>query len=467
MKAVVHLGNDCQYHLPITMFTDFEKIKQVLGLSQNLILDQKSRNIWRIYNWSECNSMDENYFVERQSRQVVNSKGIRFICFGTFVLAKEMNTHDQCTSWKEKNGVVREVSWIMGDGLYWCGFTTLQLLEESSERWRRITFCLRSSKIDSYSCRCTSTSIWEKSRIQRNSFLEFLRCCCTRQKISWRTLVISRTRNWRTNGTERTSQNQTVCGTMLLICHKYSYRAHVFLMRTLSACLFQLVVTVVLQITVISSRIDSRGSSTTWSFAYCVLPKIVTSHRAMSYVAPHLSITLTLGTCTPSLTRPNSLSSDPLLGELEPCADLGQLERGSLAEPPIPHMNWWWLIPEKKRTSSFQRNQCVVSRSFEKHRRWTLIDTLQCGSSDSSCFASSFPSISSVSTAQWRVVVKNLLWRLQIFLSAVQLKWNGDSESKVAPSDVSILTRSLMFNVGARGTSVQQHQENSKRDLIE
>ena len=108
-------------------------------------------------------------------------------------------------------------------------------------------------------------------------------------------------------------------------------------MRTLSACLSQPVVTVVLQVTVISSRIDfthTRGSSATWSFAHCDLPKIVTSHRAVSYVTPHLSITPTAGTCTPSLTRPTSLSSDPLLGDLQPCADLRQIERGSLAEPP-------------------------------------------------------------------------------------------------------------------------------------
>ena len=52
----------------------------------------------------------------------------------------------------------------------------------------------------------------------------------------------------------------------------------------------------------------------------------------MSYVTPHLSITP--GTCTLSLTRTTSLSSDPLLGELQPCADLRQLERGSLAELP-------------------------------------------------------------------------------------------------------------------------------------
>ena len=43
----------------------------------------------------------------------------------------------------------------------------------------------------------------------------------------------------------------------------HTYRAHVFLMRTLSACLCQPVVTVVLQVTVILSRIDfthTRGS---------------------------------------------------------------------------------------------------------------------------------------------------------------------------------------------------------------
>ena len=52
----------------------------------------------------------------------------------------------------------------------------------------------------------------------------------------------------------------------------------------------------------------------------------------MSYVTPHLSITP--GTCTLSLTRTTSLSYDPLLCESQSCADLRQLERGSLAELP-------------------------------------------------------------------------------------------------------------------------------------
>ena len=57
----------------------------------------------------------------------------------------------------------------------------------------------------------------------------------------------------------------------------------------------------------------------------------------MPYVTPHLSITPTPGTRTPSRKRPTSLSSDPLLGELQPCADVRQLERGSLAETNVPH----------------------------------------------------------------------------------------------------------------------------------
>ena len=71
----------------------------------------------------------------------------------------------------------------------------------------------------------------------------------------------------------------------------------------------------------------------------------------------HLSNTPTPGTCTPSLTRPTSFSSDPLLGELQPCADLRQLERGSLAEPqclksyePKDHK----LFTEDKHLSKYQ-----------------------------------------------------------------------------------------------------------------
>ena len=71
-----------------------------------------------------------------------------------------------------------------------------------------------------------------------------------------------------------------------------------------------------------------------WYIVSC--PKSFTPSRATSYVTPLMSSTPSLGTCTPSFTstRPTAISSDPLPGEIQPCADLRQLSVGSLAEPP-------------------------------------------------------------------------------------------------------------------------------------
>ena len=102
------------------------------------------------------------------------------------------------------------------------------------------------------------------------------------------------------------------------VCNKYTYRPHVFLMRTLSAFLSQLVVAVVSGCSHRVTHLTPRVAQAQHEVLRIVLPKVVTSHRAMSYVTSHLSIPRTLGTCTPSLTRPTSLSSDPLLGELQP-----------------------------------------------------------------------------------------------------------------------------------------------------
>ena len=139
-------------------------------------------------------------------------------------------------------------------------------------------------------------------------------------------------------------------------CFEYICRAHVFLMRTLSRLFFRLQSSC----HALTSRTRvAQGSSTTWSFAYCVLPNFVTSHRAMSCVTLHLSITATPGTCTPSLTRRTSFSSDPLLGELQPCADLRQLERGSLGEP---HPSQNFLCLGTKRHPNLVRARVSVAR---------------------------------------------------------------------------------------------------------
>ena len=78
-------------------------------------------------------------------------------------------------------------------------------------------------------------------------------------------------------------------------------------------------------------------------------------------------------------------------------------------------------------------------------------------------FAQLFPSISSVSTEQYRTGVKNLLRRFQLILQLVQgnpvAKMNDESESKVAPTVMSILTSSLLINFPVQGNLVRQHNE--------
>ena len=117
------------------------------------------------------------------------------------------------------------------------------------------------------------------------------------------------------------------------VCLQYTVHAHVLLMLILSACLTQPVV-IVVQVTATQSRTDckhTRGSRSTL-FVSCL--KTVTPHRAVSYVVPHLSITPTPGTCTPSLSSTQS-SSHPLFSQLQPCADQRPHLSGALAEHPF------------------------------------------------------------------------------------------------------------------------------------
>ena len=113
-------------------------------------------------------------------------------------------------------------------------------------------------------------------------------------------------------------------------CSKYTYRAHVFLMRSLSAFLSQSLVTVC---SLGSSRVVrliprtrvAQAQHESWNLVSC--PKVFTSPRAASCVTSLMSGTPSSGACTPSLTviRPTSTSSfsyDPLPGEIQPCAEL-------------------------------------------------------------------------------------------------------------------------------------------------
>ena len=105
-------------------------------------------------------------------------------------------------------------------------------------------------------------------------------------------------------------------------------------MRTCPSLLSEFVV----QVAVISSLVPrtcvAQAEHEVWYIVSC--PKVFTSPRALSYTTPLMSSTPSPGTCTPSftVTRPTSFSSEPLPGEIQPCADLRQLSVGSLAEAP-------------------------------------------------------------------------------------------------------------------------------------
>ena len=105
-------------------------------------------------------------------------------------------------------------------------------------------------------------------------------------------------------------------------CKQYTVRAHVFLMRILSACFSQPVVTVVQVNTATESRTDptrTRGSRLK-EHIVCVLPQKQSHFIAQCHTLHHLS---TPSTCAPSFSSTLSASpaSHPLLSEPEPCAD--------------------------------------------------------------------------------------------------------------------------------------------------
>ena len=113
--------------------------------------------------------------------------------------------------------------------------------------------------------------------------------------------------------------------------------------------------------------------------------------------------------------------------------------------------------PLFRETSELSRG-LLKSQEVEYHRYTTTeIQRWQ------SChFTSLFPLISSVSTEQYRISVKNLLSKISDHSSSSTgnpvAKANDESESKVAPTVVSLLTKSPLINVPAQGNLVPPTQ---------
>ena len=123
--------------------------------------------------------------------------------------------------------------------------------------------------------------------------------------------------------THRCLHTLSFCAPLLLsLCKQYIVRAHVFLMRILSAWLSEPVGTVA-QVDTAHSHAPTprtRVAQDSRSTLFVSCSKTVTSHGAMSYVTPHLT---TPSTCTPSSsTLSSSPALHPLLSEPGPCADL-------------------------------------------------------------------------------------------------------------------------------------------------
>ena len=93
----------------------------------------------------------------------------------------------------------------------------------------------------------------------------------------------------------------------------------------------------------------------------------VIRHTALEHYTWHV--------CTPSLTRTASHSSDPLLGELQPCADLRQLERGSLAEPhPSQVMSPTTIISFSPKTSIPLNNRILPNTRIYVSNHYSSIN---------------------------------------------------------------------------------------------
>ena len=119
---------------------------------------------------------------------------------------------------------------------------------------------------------------------------------------------------------------------------------------------------------------------------------------------------------------------------------------------------------QRKRTPSTQRNKCVVPRSFEKQRRWNNIDTLQRGSSDGRVVFRIIISVNQLSiygaVADWcEELAQQISDHSSLSTGHLVAKVKDDSESKGAPTVVSILTKAHLINVPARGNSVQQYRK--------
>ena len=121
------------------------------------------------------NSMDENDFATRQSSQAVESKRYTFALILCFVMATSMNILIQWKPGRKRlsghqhreldrmDGAPVEFEWTLSLDTQHCSY-----FMKFKERWKSITFCLITSKIEA------STSMGQKMK-QTNVYFESCR----------------------------------------------------------------------------------------------------------------------------------------------------------------------------------------------------------------------------------------------------------------------------------------------------
>ena len=158
--------------------------------------------MWNIFNWWEYNSLGENYFVERQSCKTIDSKGMRFLRFGSLSwqngsVSTIRNVLD--TELGGSRSLQNIVNWTVlmenqscSSGKFSTTHNTAVTLgnpKNDGEEWN-------SARKDQRSNHVHVDVQWHcvEKRKHRILHVEFFRRCCIRREISWRTLVIHRTR---------------------------------------------------------------------------------------------------------------------------------------------------------------------------------------------------------------------------------------------------------------------------------
>ena len=175
MKAAVHLGQDYQENLRTIKNTDFVNVKQLFDPPKKLILTQKDEIFgistidWNAIPWMKTTLLHDS--TVKLSKAKVHGYSDSVLCLGDIhEYPQSIEAWKQKIEWFMKSLEYRELDrtdrepvefeWKKSQDTQHCS-----CFVRSKGRWKRTGFYLKSSKIESSSCRCTTTSLGEKQKL--------------------------------------------------------------------------------------------------------------------------------------------------------------------------------------------------------------------------------------------------------------------------------------------------------------